>query len=126
MNWSDHFPELKRQTAPTAEPRPGPAIVQSLRDIPQEAAPDDVFRLPVDVVRVDERETRNGDPCYFLNVRDAKGVRFAVVCWDWQWAAVRDGIAEGTPATLDVRVPVDGFRSFRLSVQPLRKDRPGC
>ena len=123
MNWSDHFPELKRRAIPQSEPGPGPAVVRSLSDIPLEAAPSDVFRLAVAVVRVDERETRNGDPCYFLNVRDAMGVKFSIVCWDWQWAAVRDGIDEGRPATLDVRVPADGFRFFRLAF-PLRLPGP--
>lgn len=126
MNWSDHFPELKRQSAPPDESKRGPTSVQSLSDIPPEAAPEDVFRLPVDVVRVDERETRTGDPCYFLNVRDANGVRFSVVCWDWQWAVVRPGVVQGEPATLDVLVPGDGFRSFRLAVTFSRKDRTGC
>jgi hypothetical protein len=97
--------------------------VRSLSEIPPEAASDDVFRLPVEVVRVDERETRNGDPCYFLNVRDAMGVKFAIVCWDWQWAALRGGIDEGKSATLDVRVPADGYRSFRLAF-PLRSPGP--
>ena len=124
MNWTRHFPELKRQPPPPPhEPVNGPLVVQRLRDIPAEAALPDVFRIPVEVIRVDRQETRNGDPCYFVNVRDSTDIKFSVVCWDWQWAAIRDGITEGRHATLDVRVPEGKFRSFRLALPPPRKDR---
>ena len=115
MNWSDHFPELKRQGAPPDESKRGPTSVQSLRDIPPEATPRVVFRLPAEIVRVDEREARNGRPCYFFHLRDAEGLRFSVVCWDWQWERLRGRVHPGAKAVLDVRVPADGFDSFTLS-----------
>ena len=68
----------------------------------------------MDVVRVDERETRNGDLCYFLHVRDADGLKFSVVCWHSQWEEVRESVAVGEKATLDVKVPAEGYQSFRL------------
>jgi hypothetical protein len=89
--------------------------VQRLRDIPMEATPQDVFRLPVEVVRADEREARNGKPCYFLLLRDAEGLQFSVVCWDWQWERLQGRAYPGAKAALDVKVPADGFNSFTLA-----------
>lgn len=115
MNWSDHFRELKRQqTLPTA-PRSKPTSVQSLDNIPPEATPADVYRLPVEVVRIDERETKTGDPCYFLHVKDSDGLRFSVVCWEAQWPKVRERVTVGQQATLDVKVPAGDHSSFTLA-----------
>jgi hypothetical protein len=60
-------------------------------------------------------QARNGNPCYFLHVRDAEGLRFSIVCWDSQWAKLRGRVAIGQRATLDVRVPRGGFTSFTLA-----------
>jgi hypothetical protein len=119
MSWADQFPELNR---PTTSPNPSgaPTSVQSLRDIPPEATPRSVFRLPVEVLKVDERETSTGKPCYFLNVRDADGLHFSVVCWDWQWERLRGRAYPGVKAALDVRVPADGYNSFTLVVSGWR------
>lgn len=89
--------------------------MQSLSDIPPEATPLQVFRLPVEVLRVDERVTRTGDPCYFLHVRDADGQRFPIVCWDWQWAKLSGRITVGREVTLDVKVPTGDYLSFTLA-----------
>ena len=113
MSWSDKFQSLKKQQP--AEPGSGPTSVQSLSAIPAEATPRQVFRLPVDVVRVDERETKGGEPCYFLHVRDADGLRFSIVCWVSQWGRLQERVTVGRQATLDVKVPADGFDSFTLA-----------
>jgi hypothetical protein len=115
MNWSDHFRELKRQQPPFREPLSVSTSVRCLSDIPPEATPQQVFRLPVEVMRVDEREARNGNLCYFLQVRDDEGLRFSIVCWSSQWIRLRGRITVGQRATLAVKVPAGDYSAFTLA-----------
>jgi DNA polymerase III alpha subunit len=68
------------------------------------------------VLRITERCTSTGEPCYFLSLEDGDGERFSVVAWASQWAKLAGKVVEGNMATLDVRVPVDGFASFTLAL----------
>jgi DNA polymerase III alpha subunit len=115
MSWSDRFPSLKGQTSVFAERRPEVVSVQGLCDIPPAATPLQVFRLQVEVCKVTERVTRNGDPCFFLDVRDTEGLRFPVIVWDWQMAKFRETFSEKETVVMDVRVPKEGFHAFTLA-----------
>jgi len=115
MNWTEQFQSLKRQAPEAAERRPGATSVHALSEIPPDATPQRTFRLQVEVHRVAERQTSEGVPYYFLNVLDAEGLRFPVVCWDWQWAKFRGAAAEGKTVTLDLHIPKDGFQAFTLA-----------
>src|SRR5262245_45760838 len=106
------FGELQIETGRqkrSEEDRDGPIVVAGVSGWPSGATPGDAFRLTVEVVQVVERTTKIGDPCYFLNCRDARGTRLSVVVWDWQMERFRGQAEEGRTATLDVRVPKEGF-----------------
>lgn len=115
MNWSDRFQSLKSLSPGPEDRRAGAMGVRGLGDIPPDATPRQSFRLQVEVLRITEQETRNGDPCYFFDLRDADGVRFPVVVWDWQMAKFGGAAAEGKTVVMDVRVPKEGFHSFTLA-----------
>jgi len=68
----------------------------------------------VEVIRLCERTTQAGDPCYFLHCRDVQKLRFSVVIWDWQLEGLGD-VDEGKKVILDVRVPRKGFTAFTLA-----------
>lgn len=111
MSWHERFRERSRPHAV----RTGTTQVESIAAIPCEATQAERFRLTVGVERICERPTKTGDPCYFLNCRDAQGMTFSVVCWDWQWTQFGGRVAEGATLPLDVRVPKDGFSAFTLA-----------
>jgi single-stranded DNA-binding protein len=67
------------------------------------------------VVRVYERTTKAGEPCYFLKCQDAQASTFSVVVWDWQWERLQEQITEGSRITVDVRVPREGYSAFTLA-----------
>lgn len=108
MSWSEEFRVQKTAHA-------GPTEVSGISDIPFEAKHENRFRLTVDVEKVVERTTKAGEPCYFLHCRDADGISFSVVCWEWQWARLQGRVEEGTNHTFDVKVPRNGFSAFTLA-----------
>jgi hypothetical protein len=115
MKWSDRIQLLKKQTPAPAESRAGVVSVQSLSEIPLDATSLQTFKLKVEVLRISERETKNGDLVYFLDVRDPDGLRFPVVVWDWQMTQWREKVAEGKSVVLDLRLPKDGYQAFTLA-----------
>lgn len=110
MTWKSRY-RINKATKPSER-----TPVSGINEIPDEATGDQAFRLTVDVLRITERCTSTGEPCYFLSVRDNDGVRFSVVAWESQWAKLEEQVIEGEKATLDVRVPVDGYASFTLAL----------
>ena len=115
MSWYEQFRgEASRQGERQAA-RSGRIEVNGISGIPFEATPAERFRLAVDVERVCERETKTGEPCYFLSCRDAEGLTFSVVVWESQWSRFQGRLKEGGKATLDVRVPKEGFSAFTLA-----------
>lgn len=115
MSWSDKFQKLDKRHPESTERSTRIKTVQGLSDIPTDATPRQAFRLKVEVCKVTEQVTRNGDPCFFLDVRDADGLRFPIIVWDWQMARFQGAVAEGQTITLDVRVPKDGYQAFNLA-----------
>jgi DNA polymerase III alpha subunit len=114
MNWHQQIrEETKRQKQPQKK-RPGPTEVSGVCGIPTDATPEERFRLTVDLERVCERETKAGDPCYFLNCRDVEGMAISVVVWESQWSRFQGRLKEGITVTLDVRVPKEGYSAFGL------------
>jgi DNA polymerase III alpha subunit len=115
MAWHQQFRGKEKRQQQHQEARSGPTQVNGISDIPFEATPAHRFRLTIDVERVYERETKAGDPCYFLSCRDAEGMTFSVVVWDSQWSRFQGRLKEGSKVTLDVRVPKEGFSAFTLA-----------
>lgn len=111
MSWYEQFPQQNQHQMAQA----GPTQVNDISAIPFDATPAERFRLSVDVERVHERETKAGDPCYFLSCRDAEGMTFSVVVWHSQWSRFQGRLKEGSKVTLDVRVPKEGFSAFTLA-----------
>lgn len=109
MGWKKHFNGFKKRTHYQSTP------VAGLADIPDEASSDQSFRLTVHVLQIVERITKNDNPFYFLNVRDAAGVSFSIVCWEWQMDKLRTKVTEGETVELNVRVPGDGYQAFTLA-----------
>jgi DNA polymerase III alpha subunit len=93
----------------------GPIQVNGISGIPFEATSQDIFRLLVDVEEVIERETKTGNPYYFLQCRDEEGMMLSVIVWDWQWANLEGQMEEGTKLELDVKAPKQGFSAFTLA-----------
>jgi DNA polymerase III alpha subunit len=115
MSWYEQFRGEAGRQAQRQVGRSGCTEVSGVCGIPCEATPAERFRLIVDVERVCERETKAGDPCYFLSCRDAEGMTFSVVVWESQWSRYQGRLKEGSKATLDVRVPKEGFSAFTLA-----------
>lgn len=107
MSWYEQF-RGQQQNA-------GPAEVKGLSGIPFKAKPEDRFRMTVDVEQFFERTTKAGEPCYFLHCRDAEGIKFSIVCWEWQWARFQGRVEKGAKMKVVVRVPKDGFSAFTLA-----------
>jgi DNA polymerase III alpha subunit len=114
MAWYEQFKSIRTGDGPR-QGKSGAKPVRCVSDIPLDATPRDAFRIAVAVVEIAERPTKKGDPCYFLNVRDGCKINFSIVVWQSQWAKLRGEVAEGASATLDVRVPAEGFLSFTLA-----------
>jgi DNA polymerase III alpha subunit len=110
MTWKSRYRTKESEKLPKAVP------VSSIDEIPDEAAEDQAFRLAVEVLRITERSTSTGEPCYFLSLQDGDGERFSVVAWASQWAKLEGKVVEGGSATLELRVPVDGYASFTLAL----------
>ncbi len=72
MSWDEQFPGQQQNA--------GPAEVKGLSGIPLKAKTEDRFRMTVDVEQFFERTTKAGEPCYFLHCRDAKGIKFSIIC----------------------------------------------
>ena len=70
--------------------------------------------MTLDIERVHERETKAGDPCYFVNCRDSEGMAMSIVVWESQWSRIQEQMKVGSKVTLDVRVPRDGYSAFSL------------
>jgi hypothetical protein len=94
--------------------RSGVSPIPCLSDISLDAAPHDAFGLSVRIEDVAERETKNGDPYYFVNVRDGESVRFAIIVWQWQWARFGALLVDGAEVVVNVRLPVKGYSAFSL------------
>ena len=115
MTWFEQCREdLKKQTQ-RKPAHPGLTQVDGICDIPCEATPHERFRLTSVVERICERTTRDGNPCYFLHCRDDAGIKFCVVCWDWQWARLERQAEEGKSLSLTLKVPKEGFTAFGLA-----------
>jgi DNA polymerase III alpha subunit len=115
MSWYERFRVEASKPGERQAVRSGRTEVNGISGIPFEATPAERFRLSVDVQRVCERETKTGEPCYFLSCRDAEGLTFSVVVWESQWSRFQGRLKEGSKATLDVRVPKEGFTAFTLA-----------
>ncbi len=92
-----------------------PTQVSGITAIPFEATPQEVFRLAVEVEQIDERETKTGNPYYFVQCRDEEGMTFSVVVWDSQWSRLQGRVQEGAKLELGVRVPKEGYTAFNLA-----------
>jgi len=92
----------------------GVSSIPCLSDISLDATPQDAFSLGVRIEDVAERETKNGDPYYFVNVRDGENVRFAIIVWQWQWARLGALLVEGAEVVVNVRLPEKGYSAFSL------------
>lgn len=114
MSWYDNFRQEINRQGQGRLARSNPTAVKCLADIPAEATHEDAFRLTVEVLRIVERTTQAGDPCYFLNCRDGQKIKFSVVAWEWQMEGLGE-VDEGKKAILDVRVPKKGFTAFTLA-----------
>jgi DNA polymerase III alpha subunit len=115
MTWSEQFRENKKKPQNRKTRRSPPIPVNSTSDIPFEATPAQCYRLTVTIQRICERTTKAGDPCYFLQCRDADELMFSVICWDWQWERLQGETEAGKSVTLDVRVPRDEYTAFTLA-----------
>ena len=115
MSWHEQFRVEAGRRAERQGVRSGCTEVSGISSIPFEATPAERFRLTVDVERVYERETKTGDPCFFLLCRDAEGLAFSVVVWESQWSRFQGRLKEGDKVTLDVRVPRGDFSAFTLA-----------
>jgi len=93
----------------------GPTQVNGISGIPFDAKPEDQYRLTVDVEQVIERETKTGNPYFFLQCRDEEGMMFSVIVWDWQWARLEGQMEEETKLELNIRAPKQGFSAFTLA-----------
>ena len=115
MSWHEQF-QRKMKTQPQHQKAyAGPTEVNGISGIPDEATQSERFRLVVDVDRVCERETKAGEPCYFLSCRDAEDEHFCIVVWESQWSRFQDRLKEGSQLSLDMRVPKEGFSAFTLA-----------
>jgi hypothetical protein len=107
MSWYEQFQGQWQNT--------GQVEVKGISGIPFKATPQDRFCLNVDVEQVFERETKAGEPCYFLHCRDTEGIKFSIVCWEWQWARLQGRAEEGAKLEVVVRVPKEGYSAFTLA-----------
>ena len=115
MNWHEQYRKKASRHKQRQKTHAGATQVNAISGIPFEATPDERFRLTVEVERVCERETKAGDPCYFLSCRDTEGMTFSLVVFDSQWSNFQESVVVGSMQTLDVRVPKEGFSSFTLA-----------
>lgn len=114
MNWHQQLREEKKRQKQSQMKPSGPTEVNGIFGIPTDATPEERFRLTVDIERIHERETKSGDPCYFLNCRDSERMAISIVVWESQWSRFQEQMKEGSKVTLDVRVPKEGYSAFGL------------
>lgn len=72
MSWYEQFRGQQQNS--------GPVEVKGISGIPFKAALEDRLRMTVDVEQFFERTTKPGELCYFLHCRDAKGIKFSIIC----------------------------------------------
>lgn len=87
--------------------------VESIADIPINAAPGLGWKLSLTVQNVMSRETVHGKPYYLLRVKDKAGLTFSIVVWNHQWN--RQGpFEEGEERELTVKVPRGDYSAWHL------------
>jgi DNA polymerase III alpha subunit len=94
----------------------GSTQVSGISAIPFEATPQELFRLTVEVEQIDERETKTGNPYYFVQCRDEEGMQFSVVVWASQYARIQSKAQRGATLAIDIRVPKEGYSAFTLAI----------
>ena len=114
MNWYEQLRGYAGHQNKTPAWGTGVASIQSAGEIPIDAVPHVLYRLAVEVVRITERVTRAGSPCWFLSCRDAEGLTLDVVVWETQMARFQGRLVEGASMILTVRPPKEGYSAFTL------------
>ena len=89
--------------------------ITGISGIPFGATSLDTIRLAVDVEEVIERETKTGNPYYFLQCRDQEGMMFSVIVWNWQWQRLQGQIEEATKLDLNLHPPKENYSAFTLA-----------
>ena len=87
--------------------------VESIDDIPVDAAPERGWILSLTIEKITPRFTVNGQPYYWLLVKDSAEQAFSIVVWDNQWDDLGPFV-EGETRQLTVKIPKENYTAWSL------------